>query len=285
MSQPAGTEVAPEVFDDLAYAYDGTLEGLLSAIFEAYLNKEDPQDVVPEGAMQPRLSQRVHTVRTHMENAMRVKNGLIRKGGWSAFSAVRKASCSSDIAAGTVAYRFVRYSMDSHKGRQKPFSNISHPDVAPLFDITRSVNQECEHMRQFIRFEHLKGEGMDLWFARCNPRDSVVPLVMDHFAERFNVQPFVIYDENHHISGVYEGNDWYLVRASEDEIPGLAHIGRSAEEATMQDAWRRFYKSVSIDARYNPELRRHFMAKRFWKNITEMREDLSISNSLRPSNS
>ena len=40
----------------------------------------------------------------------------------------------------------------------------------------------------------------------------------------------------------------------------------------MSEAWRTFYKSVSIDARYHPELRRQFVPKRFWKNLTELQE-------------
>ena len=30
---------------------------------------------------------------------------------------------------------------------------------------------------------------------------------------------------------------------------------------------------VAIPARYHPELRRHFMPKRFWKNILEVRDE------------
>ena len=63
-------------------------------------------------------------------------------------------------------------------------------------------------MRQFVRFQHLAGEGADVWFARVNPKASVVPLIMDHFVERLGVQPFIIYDEVHHLAGVYDGGDW-----------------------------------------------------------------------------
>ena len=42
----------------------------------------------------------------------------------------------------------------------------------------------------------------------------------------------------------------------------------------MQQAWKRFYDTVAVEARYTPELRRPLMPKRFWKNITEMQEDL-----------
>ena len=46
----------------------------------------------------------------------------------------------------------------------------------------------------------------------------------------------------------------------------------SAEERLMQYAWKTFYDTLSIDSRYNPELRRNFMPKRFWKNLTEIKE-------------
>ncbi|MDO4290891.1 MAG: TIGR03915 family putative DNA repair protein [Eggerthellaceae bacterium] len=196
------------------------------------------------------------------------------------------------------------------KQRGRAISDITHPAVEPLFKIARSVDQECEHMRQFIRFEHLGGgnpsaqlalstpaaspahaqrggsdalpaEKVDMWFARCNPRDSVVPLVMEHFVERFNVQPFVIYDENHHLAGVYDGRTWYLVRTDDPDTQLLgpeALPDAAAEEATVQDAWRRFYRAVAVESRYNPELRRHFMPKRFWKNLTEMQQDTARAN-------
>lgn len=265
---------APELFDEVAYGHDGTLEGLLTAVFEAYARHEDPTDIAPDALLQPRLSQRISIIPTDMEKATRVRNGLVRKGGWSAFNAVKRASCSSDPEAGNAVYRFVRYVMDEYTGKRRPYNNISHPSVSPVFRIVRSVNQECEHMRQFIRFEHMRGDGADLWYARCNPRDSVIPLVMDHFVERFNVQPFIIHDENHDLCGVYDGEGWQLVRLGAAAQDDLGLPPRASEEALMQDAWKRFYRSVSIDARYNPELRRHFMAKRFWKNITEMKDDI-----------
>ena len=42
----------------------------------------------------------------------------------------------------------------------------------------------------------------------------------------------------------------------------------------MKDAWKRFYRTIAVESRYNPELRRQFMPKRLWKNITELQEDL-----------
>lgn len=286
-----------EITTGVAYVYDDTLEGLLSAIFAAYANHEDPSDVVSERCLRPRLGQRVSMIETNLEHAERVRHGLYARCGWRAFDAVKRASLSELPDAGTAAYRFVRYAMDEQKRRDcarcrkrtscvganghgpcpklrgHALSDITHPQVAPMHRILRSISQECEHMRQFIRFEHLCDESTDIWYARCNPKSSVVPLIMDHFVERFSVQPFVIYDEVHRLAGVYEGRTWYLVRTDEG-VPELDLPDRASDETPMQQAWKRFYRTVAVESRYNPELRQHFMPKRFWRNLTEMQEDL-----------
>ncbi len=376
------TEFAPPAaadgpFLEVAYCYDGTLEGLLSAIFAAYERHEDPTDVTPRDRLQPRLGQRVADIPTNMDHALRVRRGLCHTCGAAAFEAVRNASLSDDPDAGTAAYRFVRYALPP-RGRRasgtggrhaagdngkrhgdstceagakratactqarhptrggvaratcNPLSDLTHPAVEPLVRISRAVANERHRMMQFLRFEHLEGGA---WFARCRPNANVIPLLMGWFSARFNTQPFIIYDEAHHVAGVYEGlhdtantqieasvmvgkrqetvkrrikadrmaaenvdstckefnrrhtranqakanstdtlcegTNWYLIKTDRLNLPDQA-----ADEKSMQQAWKRFYRSVSVESRYHPELRRQFMPKRLWENITEMQEDL-----------
>lgn len=261
-----------EAFEEVAYCYDGSLEGLLCAIFEAYALKEHPTDVWPAASAEPRLLQRTHDVRTDMVVAERVRRGIIRKCGYRGFSAVKKASLSSDPGAASAAYRFVRYAMDEHTGRARPLSNLSHPAVEPLVRVCRSVDNECEHMRQFVRFEHIGGE-VDFWFSKINPKHAVIPLIMDHFVERFSIQPFIIYDEVHLMCGAYDGTGWKLMIMDDPSSMEALIPAPSLEERTMQEAWKRFYDTVAIDERYNPELRRHFMPKRLWSNILEVADE------------
>ncbi|WP_417143380.1 TIGR03915 family putative DNA repair protein [Raoultibacter massiliensis] len=271
---------------ELAYVYDGSLEGLLSAIFTAYACKEDPSDVVIAKNLQPRLGQEMRDIESDMDVALRVQKGICRTCGPVVFDAVKSASLSDDPAAGSIVYRFVRYAMAKHKPhdctgcprkmrcgglctrsqKNSALNDTVHPSVAPFHELNRAVYNERHRMLQFLRFEHMEG---DVWFARCNPAASVVPLIMDWFAGRFNTQAFMIYDENHRIAGVYEGKEWYLVKTDSLMLPE-----HSAEEEVMQAAWKRFYNTIAVESRYNPELRRQFMPKRFWKNITEMKETL-----------
>ncbi|MDR0514693.1 MAG: TIGR03915 family putative DNA repair protein [Coriobacteriaceae bacterium] len=272
-----------------AYVFDGTLEGLLSAVFAAYSSSEKPSDILCGKELQPRLGQTVITVETNLEHAFRVQRGICARCGPIVFEAVKSTSLSDDPAIGTIIYRFLRYAFSrdivhdchgcpqnlgcgglcSQTRKHSPLNDIAHHAVAPFIEANRRVYNEREKVLQFLRFAHLEG---DVWFARCNPNASVVPLVMDWFAGRFNTQAFMIYDEAHHLAGVYEGKDWFLVKTDHLDLPEPSH-----EEAQMAQAWKRFYRTIAVESRFNPELRQSFMPKRLWKNITEMQEDLPAS--------
>ncbi|MEG1425937.1 MAG: TIGR03915 family putative DNA repair protein [Raoultibacter sp.] len=315
---------------DVTYVYDGTPEGLLTAIFFAYVRREEPDDILRPEFAQIRLGQEVFEVQTDIKFALRVQRGISKACGDAVSDAVLATALSDDANAGTAIYRFVRYALKKNAGgscagcKRKAacggacargggrgvLSDVAHPEVVAFHKLNRAVYNERHRIMQFLRFEHLQG---DVWFARCNPKASVVPLVMDWFTGRFNTQNFMIYDEVHKIAGVYEGAfvpsaviganpcnlvsagidsdrafddltrstsakrgsktrtlSWYLVKTDFLQIPE-----HSAEEAAMQAAWKSFYDHVAVEARYNPELRRQFMPQRLWKNITEMKPDLS----------
>ena len=230
----------------------------------AYERYEEPSEVVRAGEWQPRFGQGFLDIQTDFDRALRVKNGIERVAGRYAFVAVMRASTCEDRETGTVVYRFIRHVMARLESeRKKPvLEDLANPVVSDLVRLEKHAVSESEKMRQFVRFNHLEN---GVWFARCNPNANVVPLVMGHFAARLNDQPFIIYDERHHVAGVYDGNRWSLVSGDAVNVTPA-----TANDALMEEAWKRFYDALSIDARYNPELRRSFMPVRLWRNLPEM---------------
>jgi probable DNA metabolism protein len=185
---------------------------------------------------------------------------------------ITRASTCDDYDMGVIVFRFVRLIMAqaAHGSACAVLEQRANPVVADILRLSTRVINECERMRQFVRFSHLEN---GIWYARCNPSASVVPLVMGHFAARLNDQAFIIYDENHHLAGVYDGCTWHLVAGD------AVHAPASTEhDVVMQEAWKRFYDTLSVDARYNPELRRHFLPVRLWHNITEMKPRMKTSS-------
>lgn len=256
-----------EPLGSVAYVHDGTTEGLLSAIFQAYALHEQPEDFSSAAGLQPRLGQSVRYIETDAALASRVKAGIVRKAGRDAWDAVLHASLSDDPSAGAAVYRFVRHIMAQPAAANGGLiRNLAHPIAGPVARLDRSVMNERHLMMQFLRFEHFEN---GIWFAKCNPKANVVPLLMDWFTGRFNTERFVIYDEVHQVAGIYDGAGWYLAQTDEVHLPEHA-----ADEAAMQAAWKGFYDAMSISARYHPELRRQFMPKRLWRNIVEVRDEL-----------
>lgn len=67
----------PKPDSSYAFIYDGTLEGLLCAIFETYRQKLVPSEIVTEESLQLRLEQQPITIPTSPAIAQRVKDGLV----------------------------------------------------------------------------------------------------------------------------------------------------------------------------------------------------------------
>lgn len=302
----------------LAYVYDGSVEGLFTAMFRSFERKEAPEDVMKRSALQLRLGEEPFFVETDFEAASRAARGLGRVAGRRALEAVATAALSDDPSAGSACLRlFHRAFREAGPGRGPAacsgcpkkrscgspcakvartdvMADIADPTVAAVLSLERAVVNERHRMLQFLRFEELEG---GVWFARCNPNASVVPLLMGHFAERFNSQDFMIHDEVHGLVGLFAsdssgrglalpdggtsldrfqgrlpgkrgrcGGRWWLAKVDELSLPE-----ETRDEKTMKRAWRAFYDSVSVEARYNPELRRSFVPVRLWRNITELR--------------
>ncbi len=258
------TYVREQPLESVAYLHDGSLEGLLSAVFKAYERRESPEDIVRESSYQPRLGQSALYVETDYSRADRVRKGVEKAVGKNAFTAIMRASTCDDYDTGAIVFSFVRYCMARPMAlkSQAVLDELANPVVSDLLRLVKHALNESERMRQFVRFSQLEN---GVWYSRVNPNASVVPLVMGFFSARLNDQPFIIYDETHHLAGVYDGYRWQLVQGDAVEVP-LA----TEHDKLMREAWKRFYDVLSIDDRYNPELRRHFMPARLWRNLPEM---------------
>jgi probable DNA metabolism protein len=256
----------PLALDNVAYLHDGTLEGLFSAVFEAYVRHEQPTDIAPERRFRPRLGQSELRIATNTDHAERVRRGIIAKGDNATFRAVVRAAVSDDPSCGIVVFRFIRQLMSpsvTKRDAARLRSRLADPIVADLHRLEHLTLSEEENMRQFVRFVHWDN---GIWFARCNPAQSVVPLVMGYFVDRFNDQPFIIYDENHRLAGVWDTTRTRFVRDVD-----VVEQDAAPDDALYQEAWKRFYDATSIDARYHPELRDHFIPVRLWRNLTEFK--------------
>lgn len=251
------TRLAPA---NLMLCHDGSLEGFFSCVFDAYALRSYPRDIVEERLAEPRLGEEVRVVPTDVSHALRVRDGLVRRAGIRAYRRVRTAFLSDREGREAVLFDYIVRGVELGGDA---LEDLTCPCVEGVRELDVSVMNEREKMLQFLRFEELEG---GVYLARIHPKANVIPIMMRHFVERFSTQPFVIYDEGHGLAGVWDGK-----RQSFVVTDGLSVPDPAKEEREYQRLWKVFYDSVSNEQRFNPDLRRSLMPKRFWRDLPEMR--------------
>lgn len=244
---------------NLLFCYEESFEGFLTAVFTAYAYHVVPSDIQPAACAQPMLGQQVIEVSTDFTLAERVKVGICNRAGFKAFACLEKAYRSCVKGRESDLFSYVVLAMDH--GR-KGVRDISNRVVSNVERLCHKTENEMEYMRQFVRFQHMEN---GVYAAVVNPCADVVPLVMGFFVERYNAQPFIIYDEVHRLAAFWDLQCVSYVKTDEFSMPC-----RSEEEGDYERLWKTFYDSISNEQRFNPDLRRIHMPKRFWKNLTEI---------------
>ena len=151
--------------------------------------------------------------------------------------------------------------------------NASDEDVLAVRNTCRRVLHEQLRMKQFIRFQKAKD---GTYLAVVAPDHNVLPLITDHFSDRFNDQPWLIYDARRHYGFHYDGQQ--VIRITfEDEgaVPFDLTNGKlqtdvlSSDDQLLQDLWRTYFKAICIKERMNPRKQLKDMPRRYWKYMTE----------------
>lgn len=241
----------------MIYVTDGTLEGILTAIFEAYSNKEEPQSIVTGEYYQAMLGADVRTIETDSEKSDRVYRAIAEKMSREVLETLYEAWLSEHRDVGIAIYRFVKTGL---KLGRKVLSFIQDPDVRMIADLSMKVSKEVHLFTGILRFNRLKN---GIYYARIEPDNNIVMLLAGHFADRLSDQPWIIHDARRNISALFDTNE---VVYTTDEII----IPRDYRDDTeFEILWKKYFKTMAIESRINPRLQRSFIPVRYWKNLPE----------------
>ncbi len=246
----------------LILLHDGTLEGVLSAVFDSYSYSPPPQGLDVAGCYQPQLGHRYKEVPTDPRHAARVIAGVRRRMGTLGYRKIWQAFLHSSEDKDSVIYRYIRLGM---KEGERVHQMLTHPTVLAIDKLCAITGREASFLTEFVRFSEVEGH---LYYAEITPEHMALPLIMPHFAARMNAHPFLIHDKTHQMAGVYDREKWVLVSTEGMTVPAL-----SESELAYRRLWKIFYDTIAIEERINPKLRQQLMPKKYWKNITELQPD------------
>lgn len=245
------------------FVFDGSFEGLLTALYEYYDRKPEHATLVSERDYMPSLLDEVCTVSTDADKAARVWKGLQSKIGKDGQLRFYMAYLSEQAQAFEALFRMGRYVFDQPKGA---VWNFGHPDVLAVSRIAKSVSRERHRMKAFVRFQELS-DGM--FYARVAPDFNVLPLISEFFKNRYASQRWLIYDTRRHYGIYYDLNTVAHVALEPEAEQPVSNSLMHDSEPLYALLWADYFKSTNIPARKNTKLHLRHVPKRYWAFLTE----------------
>ena len=264
------------------YVFDNTLDGLLTAVFDSFFLHQQPEMLLGEGEQLPLFADEPHVVVTDSGKAARVWKGLEKHLSVEGLRMIAVSWLSEERTLNQPLFNFIckvfRQKVgDSSSSATDYLSlerNASDADVLAVRNSCRRVLHEQLRMKQFIRFQKAKD---GTYLAVVSPDHNVLSLITHHFQDRFNDQPWLIYDAKRHYGYYYDGSAAPIHITFEDEsaVPFDLTNGKlddevlSENDKIFQDLWRTYFKAICIKERMNPKKQLSDMPRRYWKYMTE----------------
>lgn len=250
------------------YIFDGSFEGLLTAVFEFYDQKPKAVQLVWDKYYQPGLLEDSLIIINDEAKSQRVWAGLKKKLSPQWLQTFYKVHLSEDVQTFTDMFHFARYIFDNPEGAEKNFGNEY---VMALSKMERKISRERHRMKAFIRFQKT-ADGM--YYCPIEPDFNVLPLVASFFKNRYADQQWIIYDVKrkyglyYDLHKVQEITYEFVANIDTRKILLPAELTDEKEELASV-LWKDYFNSTNIPARKNMKLHIQHVPKRYWKYLNE----------------
>lgn len=248
--------------EEMILRCEDSLEGIFTAIYDAFVYKKQMTQpytdsisiAIGEGCMtlfakevavetdSRKVEKTVHTIRTRL--------------GYSVYDTLLHALCHFDEERGSVVLGYlVRAFGMGHRISE----HLSDSYVMRVMELSRKVENERQRFYGFLRF---RDTGTVL-VAEVEPKCNLVPLMMDHFTDRFPNENFIIYDEKRKIAAVHEAyHNCVLVAGEELNLKGR-------HEDAFEALWKQYVATMEIRERHNERCQNNMMPKWYRKYMFE----------------
>lgn len=250
---------------------EDSVEGIFTGVYDGWASRKGHANIKLELDLCNTfcLFAEYINVKPDVQKVQKVLDTIREKLGEEAFGRIMKAALARDNNKADAIYRTIVLGIALGK-KGKVMDCLSYPGVMKVFELSRTVYYEAEHMKGFLRFKELQN---GVLFAKIAPKSNLLTIISPHFSNRLPNENWMIYDEKRNIFSVHsKKKEWILVQGEEINLTTVNQISESEEE--IQKLWKCFFRSISIKERKNYQLQRQNMPIRFCENVLEFTKDL-----------
>lgn len=243
----------------IVYIYDGSFEGLLTSVYEAYYNPVKPEEIYSEAEFTPTLLTEPVNIKSDEEKYRKVYNAIKNKISKDALDIIYHVYLSELKGSNTLIYNYIKLGF-------KLGSSVNlhmHNDIVlNIHKISKRVTYECHRMLGFIRFKEVGG----MYYSSIEPDHNILGLIASHFAARLPNENWIIHDLKRETAIFYNKKEW-IIADFNNELSNNFTIKEETE--IYESLWKEFFETIAISNRINPRLQKRLMPVRYWKHLTE----------------
>jgi len=233
--------------------FDGSMEGLLMAVYHVYVDKEEPI-LYREKDYERNLIDEPVTLTFDEEHFQRVKRSMEEKFDVETLTLISYALNHRDPSSPTFVLRYIIRCFQNPKNAH----NYQDALIMKVTKLSRQVSLESHRFKGFVRFS-LVGA---VYMARIDPDHDILPFIAPHFSERYGDMNFIIYDAHRQEAVLSREGQWTVKK---DIVLD--------EKLLLEDAsierWKQYFTHITIASRRNPKAQKRSMPGRYWENLPE----------------
>ena len=251
----------------LVLLHDGSFEGFLSAVFDAFRLRLGGARVASRLRHVANLLEESRELETDSVQARRVWEGILARAGKEVAAMYRAAFLCEEEDVDDALWKCLRdlfSGTDGARGR-----NLLEPHVHAVHAAACRVRHEAHLFTGFVRFQQAHDNSL---CAVVAPEHDILELLGPHFLARLPGQPWMIADSRR---GRVLGCDGASFRLMECDPAQLPRDAREAvrlvpeSEDRWRDLWTVFYDSVNIPERSNPRQLARLLPRKYWSYLPE----------------
>ncbi len=242
------------------YLYDGTADGLFSAISWILEEEPDPQQVALAGRKDT-LFEDGFFINTDAIQAEALFFRLRRNAPDAAhtlysFMLAEKEEMESSLLH-YISLAFIH--------GDKVNGYLTHPAVRDIVSVAKKAGRELHRMKGLLRFEKLRDGA---YLAKMEPDHNIIHPLAYHFSRRLRAQHWFLYDVRRRTAARWNQGVLQFGTIEQFTAPAL-----SDDEKKVQALWQAFFKTIAIPDRKNPRPQKSNMPMNYWKYLTEKQEE------------
>lgn len=240
------------------YIYDGTFEGLLSAVFEAWKDK-DFSDIRTESEnTDMSLIENMVNVTTDTLKSDRITKWIKSKIGFESLKKIYRVYLTERSDRGRIIFRYLKIASAAGSVID---DLLTHPDIMNINSADRLFSRETMRLHGFLRFEVLAN---DVLYAEISPEYNQLEIISPFFADRFLGNPWIIHDTKRDIAAIFDGEHFILTEAG-NNLPR----SETKSERNYKEMWKGYLSALTIKERMNLKLQQQFIPYKIRMNMTE----------------